>query len=85
MNTMTAVAGKNRQGARTVLSVGDTISGYTYGGKLVTGTVVSTDRGPYEFTIEGITGFGDPRIVRGRFTVQMRDVLTHVRRSPATA
>lgn len=82
---MTTVTGKNRQGTWTVLSAGDMISGYTFGGKLVTGTVVSTDRAPHEVTIDGLTGFGDPVIRRGRFTVLVRDVLTHVRRSPATA
>ena len=75
--TATTVSGRNRQGSWTELSIGDTISGYTYGGVLVTGTI--TEIAPGGVHVTGITGYGQEGLTRGSWTVQVQDVLTHVR------
>lgn len=77
---LATVSGTIRNKTWTALSVGDMISGYTYGGHLVTGTVVDT--GDDRVEIEGIT-VRDTR--RGRWTVYIRDVLTSVSGQARTA
>lgn len=79
-----AVSGNIRNGSWTVLAVGDMISGYTYGGKLVTGRVIATH--PYypSVTVEGISGYGE-QIRRSRWSVEVKDVLTSIRREEPIA
>lgn len=74
MDTPT-VSGRNRQGSWTVLAPGDRVSGYTYGGRLVHGTVVETQR-PNEVVIEGSEVSGARR---GRWTLTVRDILAVAR------
>ena len=74
---MPAVSGSNRQGTRTVLDLGDMVSGYTEQGVLVTGKVTQVVTDPAGVVIEGITGYGGD-IRRGTYTVPMRGVLTSV-------
>ncbi len=58
------------------MSVGDMISGYTYGGRLVTGTVIEIKDD--EIKVSGI----DVRETRrGAYTVRAKDVLTRVART----
>jgi hypothetical protein len=62
------------------MSVGDMISGYTYGGRLVTGRVVEMDDQTRQARVTGI----DVRDThRGVFTVFYKDVLTSVPRVAA--
>jgi hypothetical protein len=59
------------------MSVGDMISGYTYGGRLVTGTVVEMDD---QVRQARITGIDVRETRRGEYTVRYCDVLTSVPR-----
>lgn len=62
------------------MSVGDIVSGYTYGGRLVTGRVVEIK----DKTLT-VTGIDVRETHRGNFTVQMKDVLTSVNGRARTA
>ena len=62
------------------MTVGDMVSGYSFGGKLVTGRV--TEIADDEVKVTGI----DVRETRrGAYTVKMRDILTSVPRATGAA
>lgn len=75
MTPAPAVSGYNRQGTWTVLTPGENVSGYTYGGVLVSGTVTETVV-PNEVVVEGVTL---PGATRGRFRLMVRDILANAR------
>jgi hypothetical protein len=55
------------------MSIGDMISGYTFGGRLVTGRVTEIKDNEIK-----VTGIDVRETRRGNYTVSMKDVLTRV-------
>lgn len=65
-----------RNGRTAHVEVGDTLSGYTYGGRLVTGTVEALLPDDESVRITGITFSPGGEIRRGVWTVEIRQILT---------
>lgn len=65
-----------RNGRTAHVEVGDTLSGYTYGGRLVTGTVEAVLPDVDSVRINGITFAPGAEIRRGSWTVEFSQILT---------